>query len=48
MGQIGRRNPRYNPRSTIRCVGSAVEVGGLLLGYHDPDGKLQYAGNVGR
>jgi bifunctional non-homologous end joining protein LigD len=28
-------------------VGSAVEVGGLLLGYHDPDGKLQYAGNVG-
>jgi bifunctional non-homologous end joining protein LigD len=28
-------------------AGSAVEVGGLLLGYHDPDGKLQYAGNIG-
>ena len=28
-------------------TGSAMEVGGLLLGYHDPDGKLQYAGNVG-
>ena len=28
-------------------AGSAMEVGGLLLGYHDPDGKLQYAGNVG-
>ena len=28
-------------------AGSAMEVGGLLLGYYDPDGKLQYAGNVG-
>jgi bifunctional non-homologous end joining protein LigD len=28
-------------------AGSAVEIGGLLLDYQDPDGKLQYAGNVG-
>ena len=27
--------------------GSKTEVGGLLLGVHDPDGKLRYAGKVG-
>jgi len=27
--------------------GSTKEVGGLLLGVHDPDGKLRYAGMVG-
>jgi len=28
-------------------AGSAVEAAGVLLGYHDRDGKLQYASNVG-